>query len=92
MKLKYQIYLLLLLFIATIAVFAGYFYLKGELLMFYLCEALFLLFIPLSFNLVNRAMLPMVFVENSQQLLAEKAGPHMAGVEGPCRQCVMNKY
>lgn len=40
--------------------------------MFYLCEALFLLFIPLSFSLVNRAMLPMVFVENSQQLLAEK--------------------
>lgn len=40
--------------------------------MFYLCEALFLLFIPLSFMLVNRAMLPMEFVENSQQLLAEK--------------------
>lgn len=40
--------------------------------MFYLCEALFLLFIPLSFMLVNRAMLPMVFVESSQQLLAEK--------------------
>jgi len=40
--------------------------------MFYLCEALFLLFIPLSFSLVNRAMLPMVFVESSQQLLAEK--------------------
>jgi hypothetical protein len=72
LKLKYQIYLLLILFIATVAVFAGYFYLKGELLMFYLCEALFLLFIPLSFSLVNRAMLPMEFVENSQQLLAEK--------------------
>ncbi len=40
--------------------------------MFYLCEALFLLFIPLSFMLVNRAMLPMEFVENSQQLLAEE--------------------
>jgi len=72
LKLKHQIYLLLSLFVITVAVFAGYFYLQDELLMFYLCEALFLLFIPLSFMLVNRAMLPMVFVESSQQLLAEK--------------------
>jgi two-component system nitrogen regulation sensor histidine kinase NtrY len=72
LKLKYQLYLLLLLFFATVVVFAGYFYLKGELFMFYLCEALLLLFIPLSFMLVNRAMLPMKFVENSQQLLAEE--------------------
>jgi nitrogen fixation/metabolism regulation signal transduction histidine kinase len=72
LKLKHQIYLLLSLFVITVAVFAGYFYLKDELLMFYLCEALFLLFIPLSFMLVNRAMLPMVFIESSQQLLAEK--------------------
>jgi len=72
LKLKHQIYLLLSLFVITVAVFAAYFYLKDELLMFYLCEALFLLFIPLSFMLVNRAMLPMEFVESSQQLLAEK--------------------
>jgi two-component system nitrogen regulation sensor histidine kinase NtrY len=71
LKLKHQIYLLLLLFIATVVVFAGHFYHKDELLMFYLCEALLLLFIPLSFILVNRAMLPMEFVENSQQLLTE---------------------
>jgi len=56
----------------TVAIFAGYFYLKDELRMFYLCEALLLLFIPLSIILVNRAMLPMEFVENSQQLLAEE--------------------
>lgn len=72
MTLKHQIYLLLSLFFTTVAVFAGYFYLEGELLMFYLCEALFMLFIPLSFMLVNRAMLPMEFVESSQQLLTEE--------------------
>jgi len=70
--LKHQIYVLLSLFLTTIAVFAGYFYVNNHLLMFYICEALFLLFIPLGFILVNRAMLPMKFVESSQQLLAEQ--------------------
>jgi len=72
LTLKHQIYLLLLLFFASLAVFACYFYTNDELWMFYLCEALILLFIPLSFMLVNRAMLPMKFVESSQQLLAEQ--------------------